>query len=285
MGIEPILIQTRGDGLSLQAAIWNGEGKPILCIHGLTANCRCWDLLASGLAPRHRVVALDLRGRGHSEAPSSGYSLAHHVRDILALLDDLSLERPVVLGHSLGAFIALALAASQPQRVDRVVLVDGGGEFTAAQRAKVFEGIKPSLERLGKVFPSFEAYISLLKQAPSFQPWNPFLDSYFRHEVQTVEGGIRSRVNPEHIQEEILNLKAVSPAQFYSRIGSPVLILRATKGMLAEDDLVLPEEAVERMIREIPNVRRVDLEGVDHYAILFQPNPKRDQALLQFLES
>ena len=81
--------QTQGDGLSIQAAIWNGEGKAILCIHGLTANCRCWDLLASGLAPRHRVVALDLRGRGHSEAPPSGYSLAHHVRDILALLDDL----------------------------------------------------------------------------------------------------------------------------------------------------------------------------------------------------
>ena len=99
-------------------------------------------------------------------------------------------------------------------------------------------------------------------------------------------GGIRSRVNPEHIREEILNLKTVSPSQFYSRIGSPVLILRATKGMLAEDDLVLPEEAVERMVqgdteRSAGRYRR----GWITSSILFQPNPKRDQALLQFLES
>ena len=64
----------------------------------------------------------------------------------------------------------------------------------------------------------------------------------------------------------------------------PTLILRATKGMLAEDDLVLPEDVAERMVREIENARRVDLERINHYTILFQPNPMRDQAILDFLD-
>jgi pimeloyl-ACP methyl ester carboxylesterase len=53
--------------------------------------------------------------------------------------------------------------------------------------------------------------------------------------------------------------------------------------MLAEDDLVLPEDVAERMVRAIPNARKVDVEGTQHYSILFQPNKMRDQALLGFL--
>lgn len=279
------MIKTKRDGLQIQTAIWDGDPKPILCIHGLTANCRCWDLLASVLAPRHQVIALDLRGRGHSESPSSGYSIEHHVGDILTLMDDYHLECPVVMGHSLGAFISLALAAIHPQRVDRIVLLDGGGELSDEQRAKVFSGIKPSLDRLGKVFPDFGAYVSSQKQLPFFQPWNSFLESYSRHDIQEGGGGIISRVKPEHIQEEILNFRKFIPSRFYSQIDSPLLILRATRGMLGEDDLVLPEDVVDRMVREIPQARRVDLEETNHYSILFQPNMNRDQAILQFVES
>jgi pimeloyl-ACP methyl ester carboxylesterase len=54
--------------------------------------------------------------------------------------------------------------------------------------------------------------------------------------------------------------------------------------MLAEDDLVLPEDVADRMTREIPNARKVDLEGTNHYSILFQPHKKRDQAILKFLD-
>ena len=87
--IEPIMKKVRGDGIDIQVAIWEGRGKTILCVHGLTANCRSWDLMASSLAPRHRVIAMDLRGRGLSGAPPSGYSLDHHSRDLLALMDNL----------------------------------------------------------------------------------------------------------------------------------------------------------------------------------------------------
>lgn len=280
---KPIMMKAKGYGIKIQVAVWEGNGKQILCIHGLTANARCWDLMASVLAPHYKVIAMDLRGRGLSDSPPTGYSVEDHCRDILALLDNLALERPVLMGHSLGALISLVFAAYHPQRVDRLILIDGGGKLKENQMTKVFAGIKPSLDRLGKVFDSFEAYVSLLKQAPFLQPWNSFLETYFQYEVEEVEGNMRSRVQPEHIQEEILNLKEVDPSQLYFKVSSPVLILRATQGMLAEDDLVLPEEAVEQMLREIRNAKRVDLEGTNHYTILFQPSEKRDQAIFRFL--
>jgi pimeloyl-ACP methyl ester carboxylesterase len=280
----PIMIKTKGDGVKIQLAVWEGKGKEILCVHGITANSRFWDCMASALAPHHRVIAMDLRGRGLSEKPPTGYSIKHHCKDIAALMDDQGLERPVVMGHSLGAFISLVFAAQYPERVDRLILVDGGGKLSEDQMAKVFAGIKPSLDRLGKIFPSFETYLSLMKQAPYLQPWNLYMETYFRYEIEEVQGGIRSRVHPNHIEEEAKNLKEVDSREFYKKVKSPTLILRATKGMLAEDDLLLPEDVVEQMVREIPNAKRVDVEGANHYSILFQPNVKRDQSILDFLK-
>jgi pimeloyl-ACP methyl ester carboxylesterase len=282
---EPIMKKTKGAGINIQVAIWEGAGKEILSIHGLTANCRFWDCLANALSPRHRLIAMDLRGRGLSDKPPAGYSIDSHCKDVLALMDDLGLKRPVLMGHSLGAFISLVFAAQNPQRVDRLILVDGGGKLTEAQMAKVFAGIKPSLDRLGKVFPSFEDYLSQMKQAPYLQPWNPFMDRYFQYEVEEVEGGVRSRVHPKHIEEEALNLGKVDSTQFYQKVISPTLILRATQGMLAKDDFVLPGDVADRMVHEMPNAKRVDVEGVNHYTILFQPNEKRDQAILDFLKA
>lgn len=281
---EPKMIKGKGDGVAIQLAVWEGKGKRILCVHGITANSRCWDAIASSLAPRHRVIAMDLRGRGLSDSPPSGYSVENHCKDILALMDDQRLDHPVLMGHSLGAFISLVFAAKHPQRVARLILVDGGGKLSAAQMNKVFAGIKPSLDRLGKVFPDFDSYLAVLKQAPFLHPWNSFFETYFRYEVEDVQGGVRSRIQPKHIEEEAANLRNMDSSRFYSKVRVPTLILRATKGMLAEDDLVLPADVAETMAREIPNARRVDVEGTQHYSILFQPSPMRDQALLEFLK-
>jgi pimeloyl-ACP methyl ester carboxylesterase len=283
MMTEPKMMRAKGDGIQIQLAVWEGKGKEILCIHGITANSRFWDCLASALSPPHRVIAMDLRGRGLSDKPPTGYSIEHHCKDVLALMNDQRLERPVLMGHSLGAFISLVFAAQYPQRVDRLILVDGGGRLSEIQMAKVFTSIKPSLDRLGQIFPSLEAYFYQMKQAPFLQPWNSYMETYFRYETEEVKGGVRSRVHPKHIEEEAQNLGRVDSTQFYKKVTSPTLILRATTGMLTEDDFVLPGGVADRMVREIPNAKRVDVEGVNHYTILFQPNQSRDKAILQFL--
>lgn len=281
---EPIMKKTKGDGVEIQLAVWEGTGKPILCIHGITANCRCWDMLASVLSPKHQVIAMDLKGRGQSGKPPTGYSVDHHLRDINCLLDDLGLERVVLMGHSLGAFISLAFGAEYSKRVDSIILVDGGGDLSEEQMDKVFEGIKPSLDRLGQTYPSADAYIEAMRQAPYIQPWSPALETYYRYEIVDVSGGVGTNIDPAHIQEEALNVRKLEAASFYPKLACKVLILRATRGLLSQDDILLPGDVVERMIREIPHARYVDAEGTNHYGIIFQPHESRDSAILDFLK-
>jgi len=282
--VEPRMIKVKGDGVSINLAIWEGTGKPILCVHGITANCRCWDGLADALAPDYRMIAMDLRGRGQSQKPSEGYSLDYHLKDINCLLDDLDINRTVIMGHSLGAFVGLVFAAEYPDRVDRLILVDGGGDLSKEQMDNVFNGIKPALDRLGQVFPSAEDYLSKMKAAPYIHLWSPAIETYYRYEIEKVDGGVRTNIDSTHIQEEAANIRKVDCAPFYPKIKCKVLILRAPNGLLSLDDLLLPQEVIEKMTREIPEVRRFDVEGTNHYGIVFQPHEARDQAIRRFLE-
>jgi pimeloyl-ACP methyl ester carboxylesterase len=275
--------RVKGDGVEIQLAVWEGEGEDIVCLHGLTANCRCWDEMVSCLNPVHTFLAMDLRGRGLSDKPSTGYSIPHHMRDIYCLLDECGLKQAVLMGHSLGGYIAMAFAANYPDRTKKIVLIDAGGQLSSADWDKVDLAIKPSLDRLGRVFPSFEDYVALLKAALILQPWTPAIEAYFRYESEEVEGGVRSRIHPDHIQEEIQNMRQAVPSDFYPKVTCPVLILRATDGILSQDDLVLPEPAAERMVSEMANAHSVDISGTNHYSIVLQPNEQRDEAILEFL--
>jgi pimeloyl-ACP methyl ester carboxylesterase len=280
---RPHMITTRGDGVDLRCAVWEGQGSTLLAVHGLTANCRCWDTLAEALTPRHRVLALDLRGRGGSGRPGKGYSLEHHVGDILALVEDLHPAPLVLMGHSLGAFISLAFAARYPHRVRGLVLVDGGGRLSPEQMRAVMAAIAPSLERLGRVFPSAEAYLAVMACAAALQPWNAALETCFRYELETVEGGVRCNIQPAHILEEAAHLAATDVSACYPAIACPTLILRAACGLLQEGDRLLPGPALERMLASIPGAGCVAVDGVNHYGIVFQPHRARDAAVREFL--
>ena len=284
MVTEPSMKKVKGDGVEINLAVWEGAGKPILCVHGITANCRCWDVLAGTLSPEYRVFAMDLRGRGASDKPAKGYALDYHLRDINSLLDDMGIDRAVVIGHSLGAFIGLAFAAEYSDRIDRLILVDGGGDLSPEQMDKVFAGIKPALDRLGQTFPSAEDYLNKMKAAPYIHPWTPTTETYYRYEIEEVAGGVRSNINPAHILEEATNIRKVNCDHFYPQLKCKVLILRAPTGLFSRDDLLLPEEVIGRMIREIPDVRRFDVAGTNHYGIVFQPHKDRDKAIRDFLK-
>ncbi|MFH1136968.1 MAG: alpha/beta hydrolase [Pseudomonadota bacterium] len=280
----PKMIRTKGDGIEIQFAEWPGEGQTVFCLHGLTANCRSFDAIAAGISPPHRVLAMDLRGRGLSDKPASGYSLDHHCRDLEAAARDLGVNSFYLMGHSLGAYVALAYAAGHPEQVKGIILVDGGAARTLEQWAKISAGIQPSVDRLGKDFPSFDAYVELIRKAPFMQPWNQTADDYFKYESEeTPDGKIRSRINPANINEERGNLLTMDAAQYYPLIKSPVLILRAVQGMVMEDDLVLPREAMPAMRAALPQARVVDLPGINHYTIAFHSSEPRDQAILDFL--
>ena len=281
---EPRLHRVPGSGVELALAEWDGEEPSLLCVHGLTANCRCWDGLAASLTPRHRVLGIDLRGRGRSEAPGTGYSLENHCRDLHRVLEARGSGPIVLMGHSLGAAISLAFAAGYPDRVRGLVLVDGGGKLEKEQMEAVLQGIAPSLERLGRTYASTREYLDEMRRSPHFQPWNEVCEASFRHEIEAWEDGVRCRIRPEHIREEVENLRQVDIASYYGRIACPVLILRAGRGLLGgEQGLLLPQNALKRMQQEMDRAECVELEDADHYSIVFQPSPKRDRAILDFL--
>ncbi|MBV9453978.1 MAG: alpha/beta fold hydrolase, partial [Rubrobacter sp.] len=85
-----------------------GEGPdPVLAMHGITAQHRAFNSVARCLQHPDGMVAMDLRGRGDSEKPSSSYGLDAHAQDAIRTLDHIGIERAVLVGHSMGAFIAL----------------------------------------------------------------------------------------------------------------------------------------------------------------------------------
>jgi pimeloyl-ACP methyl ester carboxylesterase len=102
-----------------------GEGPDVVMVHGITGNLAVWHLhLVPALADRLRLLTYDLRGHGHSDTPPTGYSPDAMATDLLDLLDALEIERPVVVGHSYGADIALYLAANHPRRLSQVVAIE-----------------------------------------------------------------------------------------------------------------------------------------------------------------
>jgi pimeloyl-ACP methyl ester carboxylesterase len=254
-----------------------------MCLHGLTANCRCWDNIAEALTPEYRVLAPDLRGRGYSEAPDRGYGLEQHARDVVAVCDNLGLDRPAVMGHSMGAAIALAVAAQYPERVSRAVLIDAGAKLPEEQMKKVLEWLGPSLGRLGVVFPSVEAYMAPMKRAAFLMPWTETLERSFRYELEEVEGGVRCTIEPEHITLDLAALQEADVSDYYPGVKCPVLVLRAPVGIIREDDLLLPEGPLREMLDGLPTARCVDVEGTNHYTIVWHPNWERDRTIRAFL--
>jgi pimeloyl-ACP methyl ester carboxylesterase len=102
-------------------------GTPVLLVHGLASNARMWDGVADALACLgHPSVALDQRGHGRSDTPDDGYDFETLGADLVAVMDAIGLDRPIVVGQSWGANVVLELADRHPDRVSGVVCVDGG---------------------------------------------------------------------------------------------------------------------------------------------------------------
>jgi pimeloyl-ACP methyl ester carboxylesterase len=119
-------VPVAGD-VSLAVGRLDGDGRPFLLVHGLASNARLWDGVAERLAASgHAVVAVDQRGHGHASKPDDGYDFATVVADLVALIGTLALERPIVAGQSWGGNVVLELAATHPDLVHAVALIDGG---------------------------------------------------------------------------------------------------------------------------------------------------------------
>lgn len=107
------------------------EPVPVVFVHGMTTSASIWEPQLARLGRTRRTIALDMRGHGDSAPPEDGnYAPASCAADVFAVLDELGIDRVVLVGHSFGACIALATAAAAPHRIAQLILVDPPGDFT-----------------------------------------------------------------------------------------------------------------------------------------------------------
>src|SRR4051812_26345715 len=117
-------IYVQANGVRLHVLEYGAGDPAILVLPGITSPAITWEFVAEELARDARVLVLDIRGRGLSDAPETGYALPDYVADAAGVISELGLERPVVLGHSMGARIATALGAAHPDLVGPMIVVD-----------------------------------------------------------------------------------------------------------------------------------------------------------------
>jgi pimeloyl-ACP methyl ester carboxylesterase len=270
------------NGTTLHYGTWgtySGPDRAVIMVHGLTSNHLTWSVLGPGLAARGWfAVGVDLRGRGQSGKPAHGYGIPFHTNDLLSLCDALGLTSVHVVGHSLGAQIALYTAAQFPARVGKVVLVDAGGKVPD----DALQVVNASVQRVGAIFPSVEAFLDQQRHSSVYQ-WNDFWEAYYRYDTQTLADGTATSKMPKFALEQEVSTNFFTRTEaLLSFVRAPTLILRATVGTLAPDrGFILPREEAERMSREIANSRWVEVEGANHYTIVLAD--ALYQSIMEFL--
>jgi pimeloyl-ACP methyl ester carboxylesterase len=245
----------------------NGDplGRLVLCVHGLSANCRSFDQFVPVLAEAgHHVVAMDLRGRGRSDITGPGsYGWDSHVRDLLEIAELYGADSFDVIGHSMGGFVGMSLAAQYPRRCSRLVLIDAVG----APEPSALLAIAKSVSRLGRTYPSASAVLSHMQAAGTIAPWDPFWDSYFRWELESFDDTVRIRTDLAAVREDSAYGSMQNVYGLWPRLRCPVLLVRAGRPMASGGGLVVSRADAERFATEAGDATVVNVDA-DHYSIL-----------------
>src|ERR1039458_7785256 len=249
------------------------QAPAVLAIHGITANSQAWLAVARALGDQARLIAVDLRGRGASRTLPAPYGIAAHAADLLAVLDELELERTVVVGHSLGAYIAARLAVEHPERVRALVLVDGGLKIPGTegvdpqQFLDAFLG--PALARLKLSFATREAYHDWWRGHPALTAGDVAagdLDAYADHDLVGSEPQLRSGVAEAAVRADAADLFTTTEAAEQPTI--PATLLCAPRGLVDDPNPMQPVELVAAWAAGAPRERgMVAVADVNHYTI------------------
>ncbi len=263
---------TSRDGLKLYYRDYPGsdERPPLLCLHGLTRNSRDFEDFANRYAGRFRVIAVDFRGRGMSERdPQPGrYTPMTYAVDVLQLLDELTIDRALFVGTSLGGLVTMLVAAIQPERIAGTILNDVGPDLDQAGldrlrsyvgKAKRFEDWAQAADYVAEINKGLPAsngpddWVRAAKRICREESGAVILD----YDMAIAEAFNRPR--PDDAPE-------FDMWPLYRRLGQvPLLIVRG------ENSDLLSRETAKAMLDAAPGAQLVTVPGVGHAPELTEP--------------
>ena len=242
----------------------------VLCVPGLSANLMSFEFLAERLGLPVQLVAVDLRGRGKSDVTEPGtYGWVNHAADLFAIADHLGAANFSLIGHSMGAAVAMAAAAQDAARLHRVALVDLCGTPDASTAGP----IGASVARLGAVHPSVEGYLEIVRKLGVIEPWSEYWERYYRYELQPVEGGVAARTSRAAVMEDVMfgaGAFAFGDAAgvygLWRSLTMPVLLVSASREMIPGTGFIVSRRDRERFPAAVPTATAVDIDA-NHYTI------------------
>lgn len=253
------------------------DAPTVVLVSGITANALSWAGVAEAVAGRVNLLAFDLRGRANSRniKPPPPWGIDADARDIIAVLDHAGLDAPVLVGHSLGAFVVCTAAARYPERVRSVVALDGGARYALPPEMDPDELLEitvgPAIEKLRMVFPDGESYLDFHRTHPSLVGnWSPQMTAYLGRDTlwlpdgrvasSCIEAAIRAdgrQLIVDDFVNEAINL-----------VTCPVTLLYAERGILNQpqgfySDGILDAAGIDRT-----RVAATLVPGTNHYTLV-----------------
>ena len=261
------------------------DAPVLVALHSISSNALAWQPVADALAGEVLVLAPDLRGRAESSGLRSR-GIADHVDDALRAADHLGVERLLLAGHSMGAFAAALAAATHPERVEGVVLVDGGIAFPSPNPldvdAVLHQIVGPAMDRLTMTFADPAAYLDYWRAHPAIGPLldgpsGSYLVAYLLHDLTGPPGEMRSSSSLAGVRADWADMMS-DPATLSAvhALQCPAHLLWAARGPLGEPGGLYTEERIAQA--HLPADIRVTRLEADHYGALLLPGPVRTAA-------
>jgi pimeloyl-ACP methyl ester carboxylesterase len=267
-------IEIGGRGIRY-AEMGQGEGPPILLVHGLSGNWQNWLENIPRLAAERRVLALDLPGFGASDDPAEKITMSGYGRAVDEFSDRLDLGEVVLIGNSMGGFVAAETAIQFPERVERLVLVSAAG-ITSSNLRREPVMVWGRIAMLAGSRGAAEKRMAILRPRLRHAVYSSILRHPSRISAETLWeislGAGRSAFRPA--------LEAIVDYDFRDRLGdirSPTLVV------WGEEDMLVPVQDAQEYERQIPAARRLVFEDTGHMPMVERPRTFND-AVLEFMD-
>jgi pimeloyl-ACP methyl ester carboxylesterase len=232
---------------------WGTAGEPsMLLLHGGAQTAHSWDEVAPDLARDHHVLALDQRGHGDTEwAPGGRYRREDFVADVRAFLDDRGWEAATIAGLSMGGMNAVAFAATHPERVSGLVVVDVAPTISEP-------GTRAIAAQLAQR--EFASFAEAVEHARAFNPRRSVANirERLRHALREMPDGRWTYKFDARLASAGLAADLEHPWDEVRRIRCPTLLVRGAESP------ILPRETAARFMRELPGAMVVEVPRAGH---------------------